>query len=231
MSTKTVLATIALAAIGFGAALLAFPRIASAWDYGSLPSGCSQGGTQYDSTGPNYAYKVSCSGVLSGWMHYGSNPYPQAATDPAFQGNLDAFVDAHYTAPVTTTAQTTTSASTTTTAPTTTAVTTTATTPATTTDTTATTTVAAPAVTTTVTVTDTTTTTAVTTTTDPTIEARIAALEAEYIALSKRVTAIQEANAASWDAFIAASQAGASPADAALAARSAGTNALYLLGA
>jgi hypothetical protein len=42
MSTKTVLATIVLAALGFGGALLAFPHMASAWDYGSLPPGCSQ---------------------------------------------------------------------------------------------------------------------------------------------------------------------------------------------
>lgn len=129
MKTKTVLASIALTALGFGAALLAFPHLASAWDYGSLPPGCSQGGTQYDSTGPNYAYKVLCNGVLSGWMHYGTNPYPNAPTDPTFQGNLDAFVDAHYTPPATTTTTSTTSPtttdSTTTTTPTTTSGTTT----------------------------------------------------------------------------------------------------------
>lgn len=212
MTTKTVLATIVLAALGFSAALLAFPHPASAWDYGSLPNGCTQAGTQYDSSGPNYAYKTLCNSVLSGWMHYGSNPYPQAATDPTFQTNLDAFVDANYTAPATTTTPTTTSASTTTTAP------------PTTTDTTPTT---VAAVTTTVTVTDTTTVT--TTTTDPTTQAQLDAIEKQLEALALRVTAIEDANAAAWTAFIAASQAGASPADAALAARSAGTNALYLL--
>lgn len=73
-------------------------------------------------------------------------------------------------------------------------------------------------------------TTTDTTATAPTIEARIAALEANYAALSKRVDAVAQANDASWAAFIAAKNAGASTVDAALAARSAGQNAIYQLG-
>lgn len=68
------------------------------------------------------------------------------------------------------------------------------------------------------------------TVTEPTIEARIAALEANYAALSKRVDAIAKANDASWSAFIDAKNQGASTVDAALAARSAGENAIYQLG-
>lgn len=138
MTRTTAIAALAIAAAGFAIALLALPHSAFAWDYGNLPAGCSKGPTLEDTSGPSYSYAVICNGVSSGFIHYGSNPYPYPPTDATFQGNLDAFVDAHYTAPATTTTTTSTGASTTPTP----------TTTATTTDTTATTTTVTQTVTT-----------------------------------------------------------------------------------
>lgn len=102
-------------AAGIAAAVLIVPA-AQAWDYGNLPPGCSKGPTLVDTSGPSYFYKVVCNGVTSPYLHYGSNPYPYPPTDPTFQTNLDAFVNANYTAPVTTTvAPTTTTVATSTT--------------------------------------------------------------------------------------------------------------------
>lgn len=144
MKLKLLLAALILAA-GIAAAAVITPT-ASAWDYGNLPSGCSKGPTLIDMSGPSYSYKVVCNGVTSGYLHYGSNPYPSPPTDPTFQPNLDAFVNANYTAPVTTTAAPATTSTGTSTTPTpTTTVTQTVTAPTTTTAVTATTTTVAAA--------------------------------------------------------------------------------------
>lgn len=65
------------------------------------------------------------------------------------------------------------------------------------------------------------------TVTDPTVDAKLAAIQAQLDALSHRVDAIAQANTAAWTAFVDAIGTGASAADAALAARSAGLNAIY----
>jgi hypothetical protein len=67
------------------------------------------------------------------------------------------------------------------------------------------------------------------TTTDAALGARVAALEQQYAVLAARVTAIEDANAASWQAFHDAIVAGETPEAAALTARSAGMNAIYMI--
>lgn len=196
-----------LCAAGLAVALLTFPAIAGAWGPGSLPPGWTvshqmqQGATVCPSS-----YAIVAPAAASPYF---------CEDSPTYQQDFDAWVDAHYTAP--TTAATTTAATTTDTTPVPTTTDATATTAVTTTAAAGTAPAPGPAATTTVTV------------TDPTVDARLTALEANYVALAKRVDAIAQANTASWDAFIAASNAGASAADAALAARSAGLNAIYQL--
>lgn len=186
--------TLSLAAGLAVAIALTSPTVAQAWDINNLPPGF-------------IAVHTSASGVVTcpeywtvGYIPNTTNNSGHLCTDsPTFQQDLDAFVDANYTAPVTTTAEPTVTAATTTAAPP----------PADPVGTTTTVTVTAP---------------------DVSIESRVAALEANYAALAKRVDAIAQANTASWSAFIDATNAGASAVDAAIAARSAGQNAIYQLG-
>jgi len=151
---------------------------------------------------------------------------PFCQTSPTWQTDLDAWVTANYTAPVTTTA---------TTVATTTAATTTDTTPTTT---------ALPPVTTTVVITTTTpasttaapvtSTATVTTTVSPveqSLQAQIDALTAQIAALTDRVTRLEKAGDASWLAFQQAITSGADPATAAGTARGTWLNVVNGLGA
>jgi hypothetical protein len=200
----------AVAALGLTAGLFSFPGTANAWDIASLPAGFAiQHTADTSATSCSDYYTIKYVSPL--WVTLAEG---RICTDSptGFQHDLDAFVDANYIAPVTTTADTTTTTATATDATTTTAAPSGATTP---TDTSP-----VPAETTTVTV----------TVTDPTVDKRLTALEVDYAALAARVDANALANTAAWDAFIAATAAGESPAAAALAARSAGWNAIYDLG-
>lgn len=213
----------ALAAVlvaGIAAAALISAPSASAWDLGSLPPGFAYDDVVYDMSTGIYSYEVvyKPNGVLVDVTHivYGTAQYPAAPTDPNFQANLDAFVNAHYTAPTTTSAPTTTAAATTT--------------AATTTQAAPTTTAAAAApVAPSATTTDTQTVAITTTVADPTLVDRVTALESEYAALAARVDAIQQANQAAWTTFSDDLAAGMDTASAALDARSSGMNALYEL--
>lgn len=110
-------ATIAIAGV---LAALTITGTANAWNIGGLPNGCAnteQIATANDDangniTGYTYAYRIVC-GTSVTTITYGTNPYPGAATDPGWQASLDAFVNANYTAPVTTQATTTQAATTT----------------------------------------------------------------------------------------------------------------------
>jgi hypothetical protein len=212
MKVKLVLAAIVLS-LGLGAAAIV-TATANAWDVNSLPGNCGSSPPISDST-YGWEYRVHCD-ADSVMLVYGANPPPAAPTNASFQSDLDAFVDAHYTAPAATTADPAPTDTTTTTA----APPDTTTTGATTSGTTATVTV---------------TTTVTTTTTDTTacdlacLNARVGALEKNYTDLAARVDAIRQANDAAWVAFIDALNSGSSTADAALAARSAGLNAIYQL--
>ena len=175
MRLSRLLALVASLAAGVAAAIaLTLPTVAQAWDITHLPAGFAVLGTSDGSCSSGLSYDVvyAPQGVRTAETHicYG------AAT---FQQDLDAFVDANYTAPVTTTTvpPVTTTDAATTTAPTTTAA------PPTTTD------AQPPAPTTTAVQTVTVTTTIV----DPTIDSRLAALEANYAALASRVDAIAKA--------------------------------------
>lgn len=128
MTRTTALAAAAIAAAGFAAAILALPHAASAWDVYSLPAPCSISQHIYDGSTHTYSFRIVCGTDYQTFV-YGTNDYPAAPTNPSFQSDLDAFVNAHYTPPATTTAPTTTATSTgasTTPTPTTTAATTTA---------------------------------------------------------------------------------------------------------
>ena len=198
------------AALGLAAALGVTAKPAQAWDIGALPAPYTVS-LQVQANLPDCQqfYVVSWYDQ-SVTINFGQNSHG-GDCNSQFQYQLDSFVDAtiNLTPPVTTTVPpVTTDAVTTTTAPVTTAA------PPTTTD-------SNPPVQ---------TVTVTTTVVDPTIDARLAALETNYAALAARVDAIAKANTAAWDAFVSMSQAGASATDAALAARSAGWNAIYQLG-
>lgn len=221
------LAAATLAAGVTAAALIAQP--ASAWSIDTLPLGC-RATLVYDTSVAGWAYDVNCGGRPTEIV-YGTNQPPAPPTNPDFQTQLDAFINANYTAPATTTTATTTAQTTTAAAPT-----TTTSAPATTTDATTTaaapvttTTAAAPVATVTVTTTDTTTAPApATTTTD--VQTQIDSLSAQLAALAARVNADEQANAAAWQTYHDDLVAGVDPATAALDARSAGLNAIYQLG-
>jgi hypothetical protein len=146
MKRVALLALLALA--GVGAAALLAASTASAWGIGDMPPGCSTGNTYLDQASNAYFLNVQCSpgpnnpGVTYGSasIPYGTQGAPSGPTDPNFGATLDAFVNAHYTAPATTAAPTTTTQDATTATTTTTAASST-----TTTTTDATTTAAAPA--------------------------------------------------------------------------------------
>lgn len=207
-----------ICAAGFAVALLSFPAVASAWSPTSLPPGWT---IEHDTGGldPN------CQDAYRIWTDTHVFSDLLCTASPTYQQDFDAWVDAHYTPPATTTAAPATTAATTTdTVPVTTTVAAATTTaaPPTTTDATA----PAPAVTTTASAPVTTTATCDV----ACLNARVAVLEQNYAALASRVDAIAKANDASWAAFVDALNAGASTVDAAIAARSAGLNAIYQLG-
>jgi hypothetical protein len=236
-STKARLCALAILAVtGLFAGMGVWPTDASAWDFQNLPNGYTQTDIFLPITdttqGQCIDVKLSYSdGQGIHRVDLGSN------CDPGFQAALDSFVNASIctvnpgaggSACVTTTQQTTTVQATTDPG-------------TTTTDPGTTTTAAAPADTTTpadTTVGGTgaaaTPTTSVPTTTTPDCDldcltARVTALEALYVQLANRVTAIEDANAAAWQTFHDDLVAGMAPADAALDARSSGLNALYEL--
>ena len=220
------IAAVAIAAIaGAASAVLLTADRALAWDYGNLPAGCSQAGTIYDSSGPSYTYTIECGSATTSIL-YGASPYPSAPTNPNFQSDLDAFVDANYTPPATSTstpastdATTSTSASTTTGSES----------PATTTGTTttsgaaSTTTDAAP---TTTSVLPTTAAAAAGPTVDE-LQAQLDELKAQLAALNTRVGKLEQASVDAWSAFQGAIETGATPDAAALTARSVAMNDLY----
>jgi hypothetical protein len=189
-----ILSAILASAAGFAVAIaLTLPATAIAWDVNSLPAGFAVLHT-FD------AAAVTCRDYYQVAYAPTSTRSGHLCTDsPTFQQDLDAFVDANYTAPVTTTAvppSPTTSTAATTTAPATTDATTTTdpttTTAATTTTSTTPTTTTAPADTTTAaTTTVTVTTTVVTTTTDTTLADRVSALEQRQAVDEARIAALE----------------------------------------
>lgn len=205
--------TLVLAA-GLGLAALVTAhgaRAAGDWDWEHLPNGYSESVAAYHNPDPNGTTGTCFRVTIDG--HY----IGDTCTDADFQQKLNAYIDSTICTVNPAAGQqrgmcipTTTNATTTTT-PTGTDATTTTTPPA------GETTTTPPTQTVTVTV----------TITDPAIDQRLTALEANYAALARRVDAIAQANTASWTAFIDATNAGASAADAAIAARSAGLNAIY----
>lgn len=219
-------ALIVIFAAGCLAALSLGASRASAWTIDALPPGFATSHTHVNDA-PSCAdyYTISYASASGTFSR-------NLCTDsPTYQQDLDAFVDAHYTAPVTTTATTTQPGATTTVVITTTApAATTATTTGPTDTTTAPvdTTVSAPApaapVTTVVTV--------ITTATplEQSLQAQIDALAAKIAALTDRVTVIEKAGDASWLAY-QQSIANGDPADVAAGiARGTWLNAVYGLG-
>lgn len=211
---KKVLCIVLVAAAGLAAAVALGSSGASArsatWGIGNYPNGYS---VQSISGDP------SCVG---GWIYRFNGTLIGCTQDSAFETNLNNYInstictvnpsaDPTRCAPTTTTATTTVTFATTTTAPV---------------DTTPTTTAAAPPppppVTTTVTVT--------TTIVDPTIDARIKALEDAYAALKTRVGNLEAATDAAWLAYRDALAGGATPQEAADIARGTALNLIYGLG-
>lgn len=209
-----------LALAGVGTAALLVASTASAWDVNNLPQGCAQDGTLFDAAGPSFSYWIKC-GNNRTLIHYGSDPIPNAPTDSNWQGSLDSFVDANYTAPVTTTA----APVATTTDVTTTAPTTTPASPPPVGTTTITQTVTTPTETTTVGV----TTTVSLVETD--LQRQIDALAAQLAQLTDRVTRLEKAGDASWLAFQQAVAGGADASAAADQARGTWLNVVNQLGA
>lgn len=211
-----------LLAAGVGAAMLTFPQGASAWDIHNLPPGfIVVHGTDSSATTCREWYGIG----------YQFHSVQKICTDsPTFQADVDSFVNANYTAPVTTTDAPTTSAL----PPVTTTVVLTTTTPAATT-TAATTTTAAPATTTTAApaapaVTSTVTVTTTVTPVEQSLQSQINTLAAQIAAVTDRVTRLEKAGDASWLAFQQAVTGGSTVADAAGIARSTYLDALYGLG-
>lgn len=196
---RTVLLAV-FAALGLAAALGFTARPASAYDIGNLPAAFHVSHITGNGACSPYYQIIYVAGDGTGAV----SP-DLCENSPTFQQDLDAFVGSPCTAAG---ATCTPPPPVTTTAPATTAAVSTDAAPP------------APAPT---------TVTVTTVLTDPTIDQRLTALEANYAALAKRVDAIANANTASWDAFSASLAAGGTVADAAIAARSAGWNAIYKL--
>lgn len=159
--------TLALAAGFAAAAALTVPSVAQAWDVNSLPAGFTTFVRSDSSGGPcPLAYRIEYvpSLAVSGYL---------CTDSPTFQQDLDAFVDANYTAPVTTNAATTPAATSTV---------------AVTTD--AVTAPQAPSTTTTATA-SAETVTVTTVITDPTIDARLTALEQKQAVTDARIAALE----------------------------------------
>lgn len=210
------LALCALCAAGLVAALSVAPT-ASAWSIDNLPDGWTIEHIQaVGATACPESYRLWTSGRAA-W----SDPF--CTDSPSFQADVDAFVDGHYTAPVTTTAAapTTTVVDTTTTAPTTTATAPTETSPVTA----PTATAAAP--------TTATTPAPVVTAPDALAEltARVVALEQQIAALTNRVDRLEKAGEAAWLAYEQELAKGTDSATAADIARGTYLNAVYGLGA
>lgn len=206
-------ALVTLAAAGaFAALVIATP--ASAWSPSNLPSGWSV--SSVVTMGANY-----CAQAYRIWTADRSQVSDAFCTDsPTYQQDFDAWIDARYTAPVTTTA----------TPPVTTTVTITTTTPtdtATVTQPAETTTTPPPPQTTPVNV------TTIVTTAGPVeqaLQAQIDALTAQIAALTDRVTRLEKAGDASWLAYQQSVAKGDSPEIAAMVARGTWLNAVYGLG-
>jgi hypothetical protein len=249
MSGLSKRAVLLLAAVATGVSLAAALTVAPkalAWDWHSLPSGYGV-----------YSYQLVCHTATDNCLN-GDNSTCEVVTitapnatpnqtsvqdcsDPNFQAEIDAFVNATIctinpaadpalcspptTSVASTTDQTTTAVSTTTTtAPTTTQAAAPAASPSTAT--------AAPATsapTASASVAPIQTVTVTTTVEDPSLAQRVTALEQNYAALAARVNAIEQANAAAWQTYHDDIVAGLAPAAAALDARSVALNAVYQL--
>jgi hypothetical protein len=199
------------AALGLATALSVTTKPALAWDVHNLPPAFHVEHTVTTrSTCPSY-YTIVYAPDGTGYGKTGAVSPDLCDDSPTFQQDLDAFVSSPCTYPGATCTPPPPPATTATDASTTTAA--------------ATTTEGSPPPAPTTTQTVTVTTTVV----DPTIAERLAALEAKYAELAARVDAIEKANTAAWDAFIAVLEAGGTADQAALAARSAGLDAIYEL--
>lgn len=117
---KRILGIIALSAPLVAGLLLAsaLAPTARAWDVYSLPAPCSITSHIYESSAPSHSFTIRC-GTDQRTFLYGANDYPFPPTNPNFQSDLDAFVDAHYVPPTTSTTTTTPTQTTTTVATTT----------------------------------------------------------------------------------------------------------------
>jgi hypothetical protein len=237
----------AVTGVSLAAALTVAPK-ALAWDWHSLPSGYGV-----------YSYQLVCHTSTDNCLNGDNstcdvvtitapNATPnqtsvQDCSDPNFQAEIDAFVNAtvctvNPAADPSLCSPTTTSVASTTAQTTTTPTTTTAAAPASTTTTTSAAPASSPAVATAsptlaaapAPATTTTQTVTVTTTVeDPSLTQRVTALEQNYAALAARVNAIEQANAAAWQTYHDDIVAGLAPAAAALDARSVALNAVYQL--
>lgn len=94
---KIIAATLLLAAGLAAAVMLTFPAVADAWDLGALPSGCAETGhnvTNNADGSHTYSYILVC-GSAQTTLVYGDQDYPSPPSNPTFQDDLDAFVNAN----------------------------------------------------------------------------------------------------------------------------------------